>query len=311
MKPDISIGKEEKGDVRIFTSSPMPQPTPSVAPRRNGRKYVCVSVTVVLVVAMVIGGFFGAMHMMHKNTLKTFETTMINAEGRYMKEKIQIDEDKETATVEGNDDMTQFKLIMDYKHNLSVSRVWLNKRQESVCYVAPLNKPGLPSLRELEQYLETHKEEIPERSGDPIRESFSINIDPIEDISFLGDEVEAMCKGLKAYWAIPRQEEGSRHHREKRQTGDEQPDTTPEDNAFHPNVTIHCPLPKYGFLFCNQDTETQCTYDCCESYLCYPVFFGPFYYYNCYYNDCTLTVTKDPCHCVFRSQFMFPPSEDE
>ncbi|CAH1783033.1 unnamed protein product [Owenia fusiformis] len=264
MKPDLSVQKEVKGDVQILTSGlVMPQPTPSIAPKRNGTKYVCVAVTVVLVVSMVIGGFFGALYMMHHTTLKTVETT-INAAGRHMKEKIQIDENKETATLEGIDDQTQYMLIMDYKHGLSISRIWMNG-SEPRCFVAHLDKTGFPTIQEMARYLEKQPADPEfESSFDPTRQSFSVDIDPIEDISFLGDEVEAMCKGLQAYWAHPRNpsKQGKALMRQKRDDND-------EEDMFYPNVTRDCPLPEYGFLLCNQDTEESCNYKCCKNYFCF------------------------------------------
>ncbi|CAH1783032.1 unnamed protein product [Owenia fusiformis] len=305
MKPDLSIGKEEKGDVQIFTSGHMPQPTPSDAPKKNGTKYVCVAVTVVLVVGMVIGGFFGASYIMHHTTLKTIETTM-NAAGRHIKEKIQIDEDKETTTLEGIDDQTQYMLIMDYKHGLSISRIWMNG-SEPRCFVAHLDKDGFPTIQEMAKYLEKQPANPEfESSFDPTRQSFSVDIDPIEDISFLGDEVEAMCKGLQAYWALPSNpsKQGKAPMRQKRDDND-------EEDMFYPNVTRDCPLPEYGFLSCNQDTEETCTYTCCEYYYC-----ELFYFLDedklrleifewCFIWDCTKQVEKEMCDCVYDYQYSY------
>ncbi|CAH1792737.1 unnamed protein product [Owenia fusiformis] len=295
MKPNI--GKVEKANCEILTSSGMPQPTPNVTPKKR-KQYAVVSVAIVLIVAMVIGGFLGAVHMMHRNTLKTFETTMRTVKGgkgRYEKQTINIGEEKQT-TYEANDGTTGFKLIMDYKRGLSISRVWMNGRTP-LCFVAQLNKAGLSSPKELESHRETQP--APGSEGDPVRESFKADRDPIADISFLGDDAEALCKGLKVYWAVPiglsgpMTEKGNTHRREKRSRH------SAEHDYFHPNVSRQCPFPKYGFLKCEQNDEA-CIYSCCEHYDCrgYDRVNG-----KCSSWGCTRPVIKRKCHCVHDYQY--------
>jgi len=200
MFPETVIGKEKMDTPVVITQGP------EEGTKNNNKKYIIIGVSVVLVLAIIVGGLLGGMFLMHKsssNMVEIINTKFTDRDGKQAKETVKVDIKNQVAETDVKKEGSEVKIISDLKRGVTVTRT--TGKEGSACYVSILNKSAEMDLETMKKYKEQHPnpDAIEREVDDDEEQTFTVAEEAIKDISFLGDRVQEMCKGLNTYWMYP------------------------------------------------------------------------------------------------------------